>query len=111
MRLEAASKTATELRIVGIADGQPVGRITVEAEGPTLIITAVCIDEALRGYGAGSEAVHLLIHAATAGGLATVRAVAPGGNGLAVYFWFRMGFHPLHGEGPEGGIWLERRVG
>ncbi len=106
-RLEAASETGA-LLVVRIADGQPVGRITIEVDGPALTITSVCVDKALRGYGAGSEAARLLIRAAAAGGFATVRAFAPGGNGLAVYFWFRMGLHPLHGEGPEGGIWVER---
>ena len=109
-RLEASDATGTELRVVRLADGEPVGRVIIEVDGPTLIIASMHIDEALRGYGAGSEAARLLVRAAAAGGFPTVRAFAPGGNGLAVYFWFRMGLHPLHGAGPEGGIWLERKV-
>jgi hypothetical protein len=110
-RLEAVDETGAELRVARLEDGEPVGRATIEVDGPALSITSVCIDETLRGYGAASEAARLLIGAATSGGFAVVRAFAPAGRGLAVYFWFRMGLHPLHGEGPEGGIWLERRVG
>ena len=85
---------------------------TVQLEWPTareLIIRTLCIDSARRGYGAGTEAAQMLLEAAR-GKADTVRAWAPPDLGLAVYFWIRMGLQPLHGEGPEGGIWFERTL-
>ncbi len=110
VRVEPANKAGTQLRIVRITTGEPVGRATIDGRGLTLTITSVCVGESLRGFGAGSEAAGLLIRTAVAGSFEVVRAFAPANRGLAVYFWVRMGLHPLHGEGPEGGIWLERRV-
>lgn len=87
---------------------ETVGSVEVEPEGPVLFARALCIEEELRGYGLGSEAAHLIRRAAESAGFAALRAWAPPDRGLAVYFWFRMGLRPLHGEGPEGGIWMER---
>lgn len=90
--------------------GEVVGSATVQPHGGRLTIESLCIDEQRRGYGAGSAAARALIGAAREAGFASVRAWAPPGRGLAVYFWFRMGLHPLAGPGPDGGIWLERRL-
>ncbi len=98
-----------EVSIVRLRDGERVGRVVMEQETGSLTIRALCVDAAQRSYGCGSEAGYLLVRAAEATGFGTIRAWAPPNLGLAVYFWFRMGFRPLHGEGPEGGIWLERR--
>ena len=49
----------------------------------------------------------LLTAACDNAGVPLLRAWAPPHLGLSVYFWIRMGFSPLHGEGPEGG----RRIG
>jgi len=109
VRLEAfAAGGATS--IVRLSDGEPVGTLSLETVGTTLTIQSLCIDAAARSYGCGSEAAWLLVRAAEASGYQLLRAWAPPTHGLAVYFWFRMGFHPLHGEGPEGGIWLERQL-
>jgi len=97
--------------IVRLSDSATVGAVTFEANAATLTIQSLCIDSPARSYGCGSEAAWLLVRAAEASGYQLLRSWAPPTLGLAVYFWFRMGFHPLHGEGPEGGIWLERQVG
>ena len=81
----------------------------VEPERDGLMIRSLCIDEPHRSYGAGSEAVLLFNRACDAAGVPLVRTWAPPDGGLAVYFWIRMGYRPLHGEGPEGGLWFERR--
>ena len=96
--------------IVRLADGVAVGELVLEREGSQLTIRALSIDDAHRSYGCGSETGWLTVRAAEAAGFQLLRAWAPPDLGLAVYFWFRMGFRPVHGEGPEGGIWLERRV-
>jgi len=106
-RLEGAKDTVT---VVRLADGRPVGRIDLESAADGLFVKALCIDEEHRSYGAGSEAAVLLNRACDAARAPVVRAWAPPDRGLAVYFWIRMGFRPLHGEGPDGGIWFERRL-
>jgi GNAT superfamily N-acetyltransferase len=97
--------------IVRLRDGERVGHIRIEEQKGSLTIRALCVDEAQRSYGCGSEAGYLVVRAAEAAGFERIRAWAPPNLGLAVYFWFRMGFRPLHGEGPDGGIWLDRRLG
>jgi hypothetical protein len=97
--------------IVRLSDSARVGTIVFETAHTTLTVQSFCIDAAARSYGCGSEAAWLFVRAAKASGYERVRAWAPPTLGLAVYFWFRMGFHPLHGEGPEGGIWLELELG
>jgi hypothetical protein len=108
-RLEAAGPGA--IRVVEVASGRSAGVIELEIAGGEVTVRSCCVDPARRGYGAGSEAMMLLIHACATAGVGAVRAWAPGGNGLAVYFWVRMGLRPVFGEGPDGGIWFERRLG
>lgn len=101
-----------ELRVVRLADGEPIGKMTVELEADRqLFVRALCIDSPHRGYGAGSEAVRLFNQLCEGAGAELIRTWAPPDRGLAVYFWIRMGYRPLGGEGPEGGLWFERRAG
>jgi hypothetical protein len=108
VRIDRSSADGGAL-IVRVADGQTVGHLTLEPAGPTLTIRELCIDAPYRSYGSGSETGFLMVRAAEQAGYELLRAWAPPDLGLSVYFWIRMGFHPLHGEGPKGGIWLERR--
>ncbi len=108
VRLE---RSAEGYAIVRLADGAPVGRIALSETVPaTGVIDALCIETSERGYGAGSEAAWLVAEALGRAGVRTLRAWAPPDRGLAVYFWSRMGFRPIFGEGPNGGIWFERRL-
>lgn len=93
--------------VVRVADGRAIGALEYELAGRTVTIRSLCIDKEQRSYGAGSEAAWLFVRATEGAGLA-LRAWAPPDLGLAVYFWARMGFRALHGEGPDGGIWFER---
>jgi GNAT superfamily N-acetyltransferase len=112
IRLEASSDEVSNATITRIADGAALGTVGVERRQPaTLLIESLCIDSSHRGYGAGSEAARLLIEAARAAGYDRIEAWAPPNLGLAVYFWFRMGFRPLHGEGPDGGLAFECELG
>lgn len=96
------------LAVERLPDGVRVGHVTLVAVGETLEVRCLAIDDDRRGYGAGSEAANLLVRSAEAAGWRHIRAWAHPSLGLSVYFWMRMGFRPLHGEGPEGGIWFER---
>jgi len=107
-RLEEASWG--ELAVVRIADSLPVGKIELETAREGVVVRSLCIDEAYRSYGAGSEAALLLNHACGAANVPVVHSWAPPDRGLAVYFWIRMGYRPIHGEGRSGGIWFERRA-
>jgi N-acetylglutamate synthase-like GNAT family acetyltransferase len=103
-RLEAR---ATGAAIVRLADETQIGCIAFETtESTTLAIHSIEVDEAARGYGAGSEAIRLLL--ASAHGFDAVTAAAPSGQGLPVYFWSRMGFRPLFGALEGGGIAFRR---
>jgi hypothetical protein len=95
--------------IVRLSDGAQVGTINAACDGETLVIRAFCVDEPNRGYGAGSEAAWLLLEAAR-GVVSVAQARSAPHLGLSVYFWTRMGFHPLHGPEADGGIWFERRL-
>jgi GNAT superfamily N-acetyltransferase len=99
------------LAVVGQMEGETVGQVVLEKRGEALFVRSLCIDGPHRGYGLGSETARLLRRAAADAGWGVLRAWAPPERGLAVYFWCRMGLRPLHGEGPDGGIWFERRLG
>lgn len=105
IELRAADEDGT---IEVIRDGSRVGTVATQVEDGTLVVRALAIDAAFRGYGLGSEAARALVRAAATHGFERVRALAPPDRGLAVYFWFRMGLRPLPGGEPGGGLWLER---
>lgn len=98
------------LAVIRTSDGQRVGEISVENRSESIYIERLCIETPFRSYGAGSEAAWLLVAAAQEAGIERLLARAHPDLGLSVYFWSRMGFSPRHGEGPDGGIWFERRV-
>ena len=108
IRIEKTNRTCAS--VVRLADELIVGSFELEVEGSTLTIRSLCIEPPYRSYGAGSEAAQLLIAAAETAGFTHARAWAHPKLGLSAYFWGRMGLRPLHGEGPEGGIWYERLV-
>ncbi len=86
-----------------------IGEATLDLAGETPVIQRLCIREEARGYGAGSGAARALLRA-LGRRYPVVRTWAPPDRGLAVYFWVRMGFRPLAGEGPEGGLWFEQTL-
>jgi hypothetical protein len=103
-RLDLHDRGAT---IVRLADDAPVGTIVFDtSESAELAIRCIEVDEPERGYGAGSEAIRLLLAASS--GYDTATAMAPPDQGLPVYFWSRMGFRPHFGAQPDGGITFTR---
>ena len=100
-----------ELAIVRVESGEAFGVLALAAESPaTLDVLHLWVAPPLRGYGAGSEAAALLLIAATRSGFDAIHAWAHPGLGLSVYFWIRMGLHPLHGPGPNAGLRFERTL-
>jgi len=86
-----------------------IGEVAVDLSGERPFISRLCIDEGARGYGAGSAAATALLRK-LARRYPVVRTWAPPDRGLAVYFWVRMGFRPVAGEGPDGGLWFEQTL-
>lgn len=106
-RVEDGDVTRYEVRRRGRRGA--VGEVTVDLRGEVPFIERLCIDEEARGYGAGSGAATALLRALSSR-YAAVRTWAPPDRGLAVYFWVRMGFRPVAGEGPNGGLWFEQEL-
>ena len=96
------------LAIVRRADGVVAGHVLLERREAALFVRELVVDSAYRGYGLGSDTARLLREAASDAGFAVLRGWAPPHLGLAVYFWSRMGLHPVFGDGPGGGISFER---
>jgi N-acetylglutamate synthase-like GNAT family acetyltransferase len=97
------------IEVTRLTDTLVVGNVAVRIDRDVLEFQSVCIQDDARGYGAGTDTVRLLLAAATPMcRLAT--AFAPADNGLAVYFWTRMGFRPCFGHGARG-LRFERELG
>ena len=105
-----AGNESGNIRIIRLSDSVDVGAFSIHITGDQIVIDSLCIEPAHRSYGAGSEAARLLTQAAADAGATLLRAWAHPNLGLSAYFWGRMGLHPLHGAGPEGGIWFERSL-
>jgi GNAT superfamily N-acetyltransferase len=75
-----------------------------------LSVGFIALAAAQRGWGYGSEAVRLVEAEAKA---ARFRADVDAGNGLALYFWLRLGYRPARpeevpGKPPRGIITMVR---
>ena len=104
-RVEGEGVTRYQVRRRGRRE--VIGEVAVDLSGEAPCIERLCIDEGARGYGAGSGAATVLLRS-LARRYPVVRTWAPPDRGLAVYFWVRMGFRPVGGEGPNGGLWFEQ---
>ena len=107
VRLEVQSDG--EYAVVRVRDGTAIGSLRLAERDGAVYVESLCIDKEHRGYGAGTGAATSLREAvAVAGHWRALQAWAPPEAGLAVYFWLRMGLRPVAGEGPSGGLLLER---
>ena len=102
-----ATDDATRLLIRRSSDASVVGCVAVVDRDGAPHIESLVVDEEHRRYGAGSEAARLLTDALL-NHKPTVTAWAPPDMGLSVYFWSRMGYRPVHGPGPNGGLLFQR---
>lgn len=103
-----APAPGTEARLV-VCDGEPIGFLALRCEAERLTLTALAIAPARRNRGLGAEAVYAAESLVPAGG--PCQALVPIGNGLAIYFWLRIGYRPLFAarHGLAGVTVLERR--
>lgn len=85
---------AGETLVAVLSDGTAAGLARVRLVDAALVIDALTVRADRRNLGYGQEIVFALEQ--RAGGRCTVAlAAVPPGNGLAVYFWLRTGYHPL----------------
>ncbi len=111
-RLSTVADDGTfELAIARCESGEAVGTMALHLAGDVLEVLHLWVAVPFRGYGAGSEAAQLVIAAAAEAGVQAIHAWAHPGLGLSVYFWIRMGLHPEHGDGPNGGLRFVRETG
>lgn len=92
--------TARGFEVLSATTGEKIGAIELAVRSADeLEIAGLHIDEPRRGRGGGSEAFRLLLETLERTGWHTLCARAPEGQGLAAYFWMRMGFRPDFGAG------------
>ena len=97
--LSAVDDDSGERRVISLVwDGQAIGFVEYRAGHPAndwLTIEDIELEKGYRGWGYGSEAVRLLEEMAVERGLgARFRADVDVKNGLALYFWLRLGYRP-----------------
>ncbi len=108
-----------------LGDGELVGALCgklVELGGDqpvrALVWTWLAVSARWRAYGFGGAAVPLLERAAQRAGAAVALAPLPPDNGVALYFWLRLGYTPLRdvavdsadrpgGVAPDA-LWMQR---
>jgi hypothetical protein len=119
--LEAALKSALGVLISDVG-GEALGLALVQTDVPSAgcaSVPLIAIEPSRRFRGLGGEAGIALDAELRAAGYEKVYAPVPGGRGLAVYFWLRLGFRPLRlAESPgeligltgetRAGIWMLR---
>jgi RimJ/RimL family protein N-acetyltransferase len=96
-----ASEAGDRLLVVALkGEDEPVGLLEYCADDPArawLRTAFVAIVPGRRGFGYGSEAVRALEgRAATSRGVTSFLAEIDPRNGLALYFWLRLGYRPAH---------------
>jgi GNAT superfamily N-acetyltransferase len=80
-----------------LGDGSIVGLAHVHQERDALLCTALTVRASERNLGYGQELV-IAFEAAYGSGCAIAAAAVPRTNGLAIYFWLRAGYRPVHGR-------------
>lgn len=71
------------------------GAAAARIERGALVWTWLAVGEAWRAFGYGGVAVSLVERGARRGGARRARARVPASNGVALYFWLRLGYRPV----------------
>ena len=79
-------------------DGEPIGVAIARARWPkraagTIELVALPPEQARRGYGV--QAAALIESELSDAGAKRIYVPAPAVHGIAMYFWIRLGYHPL----------------
>jgi ribosomal protein S18 acetylase RimI-like enzyme len=82
-----------QLRLIALPSGAPVGLLVTSTAAPHLTaIESLAVAAGWRNAGLGAEAVYCLEEAEPS---TRLLAGVPLENGLAIYFWLRIGYAPL----------------
>lgn len=92
--------------------GEPVGVIRFGLVRGDCVLQELGVRPERRNLGFGSEAVFALERQALSDGCTQGVAPVPMANGLAIYFWLRIGYCPRYpgGEPPAGFTLMTRRL-
>jgi len=109
-QFEAALPTDATLLIVALGDDHPVGVLVLTTRTLAAQIELLAIAEPRRNLGFGAEAVYAA--EALRPGRSFLAGV-PRENGLAIYFWLRVGYRPHYPsvdprDLPVRRIWMKR---
>lgn len=108
-----------------LADGEAVGalcgRVARSQDDPgdlALVWTWLAVNARWRAFGYGGASVPLLEEAARSVGANLALAPLPSDNGVALYFWLRLGYTPVRTVGidptnwpagvPADALWMQR---
>jgi GNAT superfamily N-acetyltransferase len=95
----------------GERERRTVGALAAGQEDDWLVWRWLAVDEAMRAFGYGGAAVPVVERAAKRAGLTSARVLVPASNGVALYFWLRLGYR-VFPEGtwgrPYEGTWMTR---
>jgi len=83
--------------LIVVLKSETIGFLSHAASRGGVTIHALAIVPMHRNLGYGAEAVYALEALAPARG--SVTALVPLANGLAIYFWLRIGYHPRFAAG------------
>ncbi len=95
----------------GRSERRTVGALTARLADDWLEWGWLAVDESLRAFGYGGAAVPIVERAARRLGATGARALVPESNGIALYFWLRLGYRPAtrhEWPQPYAGTWMER---
>ena len=117
LRERLARDATVRARIIG-RDGLPVGVVVCRVDAPVAgaaIIELIATPPSEARSGAGMKAAALVESEMLAAGVRRIYAPAPEIHGIAMYFWVRLGYHPLLRPAwpceRDGVAWLVREVG
>ena len=101
--------------------GAAAARFVAAAGAACMVWTWLAVSGEWRGYGYGGASVPLLERAAGRMGAESALAPLPPDNGIALYFWLRLGYVPDASLRPppaarpagvaDGALWMRREIG
>ena len=105
----AGERVGYWIRVAHEGEEQTAGAVAASiedgSEGPALVWQWFAVGAAWRAFGYGGAAVPIVERAATKLGATSARVRVPASNGVALYFWLRLGYRPVaQGARPAGEV-------
>ena len=109
----AAGDAAYWIRVVGEAGRGIVGALAICEHDHALHWTWLAVDPSWRAFGYGGAAVPVVERTAKRRGLRHAQVCTPMANGVALYFWLRLGYRVqphARAPAPDSGTWMRRKL-